>query len=91
MCRDRGIYHISDEAYEYFVYDGATAFSPGCLPGAAAHTISLYSLSKAYGFASWRIGYMVIPEALLLAVRKAAGHDPDLPAGHFAAGRRRRA
>ncbi|MCZ0899738.1 aminotransferase class I/II-fold pyridoxal phosphate-dependent enzyme, partial [Microcoleus sp. HI-ES] len=32
--------------------------------------ISLFSLSKAYGFASWRIGYMVIPEHLLVSVRK---------------------
>src|SRR5206468_8341838 len=23
ICRDRGIYHIHDEAYEYFTYDGA--------------------------------------------------------------------
>ena len=71
LCREQGIYHISDEAYEYFVYDGARHFSSGSLPGAAEHTISLYSLSKAYGFASWRIGYMVIPEALIVAVRKA--------------------
>ncbi len=71
MCRELQIYHISDEAYEYFVYDGAEPFSPGALPGAAPHTISLYSMSKAYGFASWRLGYMVIPEALTVAVRKA--------------------
>jgi len=70
ICAEQGIYHISDEAYEYFTYDGATHFSPGSLEGAAAHTISLFSLSKAYGFASWRIGYMVIPEHLLVPVRK---------------------
>ena len=70
MCAEHGIYHISDEAYEYFRYDGTTHFSPGSLGAAAAHTISLFSLSKAYGFASWRIGYMVIPEHLLTAVRK---------------------
>jgi aspartate/methionine/tyrosine aminotransferase len=34
------------------------------------HTISLYSLSKAFGFASWRIGYMVIPDHLFDAVNK---------------------
>ncbi len=70
LCSEHGIYHINDEAYEYFVYDPARHFSPGSLPAAAGHTISLYSLSKAYGFASWRIGYMVIPEALTVAVRK---------------------
>src|SRR5688572_8458733 len=64
LCRDRGIYHFSDEAYEYFTYGEARHVSPGSFPGAAAHTVSLYSLSKAYGFAGWRIGYMVYPEHL---------------------------
>lgn len=70
ICRRNGIYHISDEAYEYFVYDGARHFSPGAMEDSSEHTISLYSLSKAYGFASWRIGWMVIPERLFEPVRK---------------------
>ncbi|ARV57508.1 aspartate aminotransferase [Nostocales cyanobacterium HT-58-2] len=70
MCRDRGIYHISDEAYEYFTYDGAKHVSPGAFAGSSEYTVSLFSLSKAYGFASWRIGYMVIPKQLLGAVKK---------------------
>ena len=79
ICRDafggsrsdhRGIYHISDETYEYFTYNGVKHTSPGAFPHSQEHTISLYSLSKAYGFASWRIGYMVIPEHLLVPVKK---------------------
>jgi aspartate/methionine/tyrosine aminotransferase len=70
MCKDRGIYHISDEAYEYFTYHGVKHISPAAFPGSSKHTISLFSLSKAYGFASWRIGYMVIPQHLLNAVKK---------------------
>ncbi|MBI3948012.1 MAG: pyridoxal phosphate-dependent aminotransferase [Armatimonadetes bacterium] len=70
LCRDAGLYHINDEAYEYFTYSGARHFSPGSIPGSAGHTISLFSLSKAYGFASWRVGWMVIPEALLVSVKK---------------------
>jgi aspartate/methionine/tyrosine aminotransferase len=70
LCKARGVFHVHDEAYEYFTYGSARHFSPGSLEGAAAHTISLYSLSKAYGMASWRIGYMVIPEALSDAVNK---------------------
>ena len=70
LCREAGIYHISDEAYEYFTYDGVTHVSPGSFPASQSHTISLFSLSKSYGFASWRIGYMVIPQNLLLAVQK---------------------
>jgi aspartate/methionine/tyrosine aminotransferase len=70
LCRSRGIFHIHDEAYEYFTYGGVPHFSPGAIAGAAAHTISLYSLSKAYGMASWRVGYMVIPAGLHDAVNK---------------------
>lgn len=70
LCSARGVYHVHDEAYEYFTYEGAEHVSPGAVDGAPRHTISLYSLSKAYGFAGWRIGYMVIPAHLFEAVNK---------------------
>lgn len=70
ICRLHGLYHINDEAYEYFTYGGVRHFSPGSIQGSAGHTISLFSLSKAYGFASWRIGYMVIPRHLFESVEK---------------------
>jgi aspartate/methionine/tyrosine aminotransferase len=70
LCSERGLFHISDEVYEYFTFGGATHVSPGAFAGASAHTISLFSLSKAYGFAGWRIGYMVYPEQLHEAIAK---------------------
>jgi aspartate/methionine/tyrosine aminotransferase len=70
LCQERGLYHISDEVYEYFTYGTARHVSPGSFDGTQAHTISLFSLSKAYGFAGWRIGYMVYPEALGDAIAK---------------------
>jgi len=70
LCRTAGVYHVHDEAYEYFTWDGARHFSPGGIADGAAHTISLFSLSKAYGFASWRIGYQVVPAHLLDAIKK---------------------
>ena len=70
LCAEHGLFHVSDEAYEYFTYDDARHFSAAAIPGAAAHTISLYSMSKAYGFASWRIGWMVYPADLEPALRK---------------------
>ena len=69
ICGTRGIYHISDEAYEYFTYNGVKHVSPGAF-GNSEYTISLFSLSKAYGFASWRIGYMVIPKHLFVSVKQ---------------------
>ncbi|MCK5278004.1 MAG: pyridoxal phosphate-dependent aminotransferase [Cyclobacteriaceae bacterium] len=70
FCRERGLYHIHDQAYEYFTYGGVKSFSPGSIEGSAKYTISLFSLSKAYGFASWRIGYMVAPDHLYESLRK---------------------
>lgn len=69
-CAEAGLVHITDEVYEYFTYGNAAHYSPGSDPASRAHTISLFSLSKAYGFASWRIGYMVVPEEMFDAVNK---------------------
>ncbi len=70
LCRDRGLYHINDEAYEYFVYNGTEHFSPASITNSVDHTISLFSLSKTYGMASWRIGYMLFPAHLTAAIKK---------------------
>lgn len=70
ICRESGIYHIHDEAYEYFTFGTARHFSPASIAGSGEHTLSLFSLSKAYGFASWRVGYMVCPAHLVEAINK---------------------
>ena len=70
LCGRHGIFHIHDETYEYFTYNGINPFSPGSMPGSGAHTISLYSLSKAYGLAGWRVGYMVFPLDLEDSIKK---------------------
>jgi aspartate/methionine/tyrosine aminotransferase len=56
---ERGIYLISDEAYEFFSYDGARATSPASLTEVGDHVITLGSLSKTFGMTGWRIGYIV--------------------------------
>ena len=70
LCREKQIYHISDEAYEYFIYGNVSHFSPASIANSGDHTISLFSLSKAYGMAGWRTAYMVIPAYLEIAVKK---------------------
>ena len=70
LCAEHGLYHFSDEAYEYFCYGGARHFSPGSIPGAQAHTLGFFSFSKNYGMASWRVGYVVYPQALDEAMHK---------------------
>ena len=81
LCRDRGLFHIHDEAYEYFTYGDTARFSPGSLDRAGRHTISLFSFSKGYGMASWRVGYMVLPEQLWDAVNKIQDTNLVCPSG----------
>ena len=70
LCAQHGLYHFSDEAYEYFTYEGVKHFSPASIPGAMKHTLSFYSMSKNYGMASWRVGYVVFPANLFDAMNK---------------------
>ena len=70
LCQKHRIYHISDEAYEGFCYDLHEEYSVASRHDACKHTISLFSFSKGYGLAGWRVGYMVIPQHLLDAVKK---------------------
>jgi aspartate/methionine/tyrosine aminotransferase len=89
ICAEKGIYHISDEAYENFTFNDVTHFSPASINCAQNHTISLFSLSKAYGFAAWRVGYMVIPVFLQEAVIKAQDTNlicPPQPSQYAAIG-----
>ena len=47
LCRDRGIFHIHDEAYEYFTYEGTPHFSPGSIDDAArAHDFAVLACRR---------------------------------------------
>lgn len=70
LCAERGVYHISDEIYEYFTYGAVPHFSPGSIADSHEHTISMFSFSKAYGMASSRVGYLVVPDALAPSIAK---------------------
>ncbi|MFM7651401.1 MAG: aminotransferase class I/II-fold pyridoxal phosphate-dependent enzyme [Vulcanococcus sp.] len=70
LCAERGLLHICDEAYGLFNHGDTAIWSPGSQPGSAAHTITLGSLSKSHGMAGWRVGWAVVPEALMAELAK---------------------
>ncbi|WP_236550668.1 aminotransferase class I/II-fold pyridoxal phosphate-dependent enzyme [Cyanobium sp. Copco_Reservoir_LC18] len=70
LCHRHGLLHVSDEAYADFLHGTVPHGSPGRLPGSGAHTVSLFSLSKAYGMAGWRVGYAAVPRQLMGALAK---------------------
>ncbi len=59
------IYAITDEIYEYMLYDGHEHISLASIPGAFKRTITLSGFSKTYNMTGWRIGYAVGPEPII--------------------------
>ncbi len=70
LCHRHGLLHVSDEAYADFIHGTVPHGSPGRRPGSGGHTVSLFSLSKAYGMAGWRVGYAAVPRQLMGALAK---------------------
>ena len=59
LCIEHDLFLITDEIYEYFVYDGAEHVSPATLPGMRERTIVLSGFSKTFSVTGWRLGYAV--------------------------------
>lgn len=64
---------ITDEVYEYIIYDGNRHISVAALPGMYERTITCSSLSKTYSMTGWRLGYLIGPERVIEAAKKV--HD----------------
>ena len=59
IAQQHDLFVLTDEIYEYFLYDGRTHMSFATLPGMADRTITLGGYSKTFSITGWRIGYSV--------------------------------
>lgn len=64
---------VTDEIYEYLVYDGAEHVSMAALPGMRDRTLVVNSMSKTYSVTGWRVGWVLAPADISDGVRKV--HD----------------
>ena len=64
ICKERGLWLISDEAYEDVVFEGQHV-SPAALPGAYEKTLSLFTFSKSYAMTGLRLGYIAVMDEKL--------------------------
>ncbi len=62
---------ITDEAYEYFTYDGQEHFSIGSIPEMKKNTISGFTFTKTYAMTGWRLGYLHADEEMIKQIKKA--------------------
>ncbi len=61
---------ITDEAYEYFTYDGQEHFSIGSIPEMRKNTISGFTFTKTYAMTGWRLGYIHADEKMIAQIKK---------------------
>jgi len=64
MAARHDVLIVSDEVYNRFVYQGRFQATALC-PKAFERTITIRSLSKEYGMAGFRVGWMAAPEGLM--------------------------
>lgn len=78
LTSKRGIYLLTDECYCRFLYD-SEPFSIASLPGAKETVLVAGSLSKTYAMTGWRIGFGLVPQALVTAMTKLQSHSTSNP------------
>ena len=59
LAVEHDLFVITDEIYEYFVYDGARHICAATLPGMRERTIVVSGFSKTFSVTGWRVGYAV--------------------------------
>jgi len=74
VAQSRNLTVISDEIYEYILFDGNRHVSIAALPGMRERTIVVSGFSKSYAMTGWRLGTVVGPRGLMSAIHKAQQH-----------------
>ena len=66
VCLKRGVFIIDDLVYRDLTFDSSNLAKPvATIPGMFRNTISLFGLSKSYGMASLRAGFVVADEVII--------------------------
>lgn len=73
LCIEFDAIALSDEIYEFIVYDGAKHIPIATLDGMRERTVTINSLSKSYSVTGWRVGWAIAPPEITGAIRKV--HD----------------
>jgi len=71
IALDHDLMVITDEAYEYFVFDGKKHFSIGSISDMKNRVVSTYTFTKTYAMTGWRIGYLHADKESIPQISKA--------------------
>jgi aspartate/methionine/tyrosine aminotransferase len=89
-CRKHGIWILSDDVYERLVYEGESDGVHGggkCAPSfldiadPADRLVSAHSFSKSWLMTGWRLGWVVVPEAVMPDLGKLVEYNTSCAPG----------
>ena len=72
LCRRHDLLAVTDEIYEHILYD-AKHLPLATFEGMRERTITISGFSKTFSVTGWRVGTIIAPPAITLAIRKV--HD----------------
>ena len=75
VCEEHDIFVISDEIYEYIIYDGEEHVSIASLGSMKERVVTVNGLSKAYSMTGWRVGYAAGPGEVIRAMTRLQAHS----------------
>ena len=70
LARRHGSYIVHDFAYAELGFDGYKPPSILEIPGAAEHAVEIYSMTKSYNMAGWRVGFCLGNRKLIAALAR---------------------
>ena len=79
LALEHNFYVISDEVYEYFLYDGKKMFSIGSMPAMKDLVFTVNAVSKSYSMTGWRIGYIAGPTDVIKPMSNLQAHATSNP------------
>lgn len=79
LIKNKHIFLISDEVYEYFIYEGKHYTIAAMFPELKERTIIVNAVSKTYSMTGWRIGYAAGAEEIIASMTKLQDHMTSNP------------
>ncbi len=59
---------LTDEVYEYMLYDGLVHTSPATIPGLTERCLTIGGFSKTFSVTGWRVGFLAGPAEIVDAI-----------------------
>lgn len=83
LCVEHDVLAITDEVYEYLVFDGRRHLPLAALPGMRERTVRISSAAKTFNCTGWKVGWLSGPADLVAASRAAKQYLSYVGSGPF--------